>query len=766
MSVSILKSLCFSTIDQLSGQKGLEELPHFTEELEHFRCRLQDDEFRIAVVGEFSSGKSTFINAILGKDLLQHASTETTATLTRLVNVDPTDPQCGIGTVHLRNGNTLSLPTLNNLKEYTTTASEEFHVVDEIESVELYLPILKSKRRIVIVDTPGLNGTADGHREQTIRLIQQAHACIYLIPRRGLAESDVEFLTYLSQIQKNFIFVQNFIDDLRTSEGDTLEEKLEEQSQILDRQIFSHVPDACYCICGVSALLALAGQDEDIRTLYADSSEILTPPIRKVLYQKSRFDAFYDLLTQTFPDNRLEEIQYGDTAAALADWLRSLLEQISRLEAQAKELYQASSDRHTLEKLARLKEKTLKSQEQHKQQLKNFILSKGGGLRTHEKDLLHREFLQVVQNTGNEISCFSSLSHLEKWAEKLPDILAQEISHILIRQSKRYEQQVQALYQLLLTRIEAYSGIQCEELDLNILELSKSQSSPDDFQQEQSEIEDLRMKAARKRGEIDRIERELASLRASLNQSQNDIQSLEGSLKRNQADIDARTTELGARPAPTTRNEAYTAYEYRGGLGILDRLFGPKAVTRYRQVRDDSEGAAWDRNKAALLNPLIEADLKLKKQLEAAKRSELRLRNAKDDQETAYQRARQRVEELEKKVRMEEETLRHKKEYAAQEYLASYKKHLIEQVEHYLFDETTGVEVQIRQNLNNNIVHMEQEFTDWAVDRFQRAIDRKLTWIEQARQQKYPDLLQQVQRLTATKNTLSDLKEKMEAQLV
>ena len=764
MSVSTVKKLCLSTIEQLSEQKQLEELPHFTEELEYFRRRLEDDEFRIAVVGEFSSGKSTFINALLGKDLLQHASTETTAALTRLVNVNPADPLCNSGTVLLRNGDSLSLPTLSNLKEYTTTASEHFHVVDDIESVNLYLPILKSTHRIVIIDTPGLNGTADGHREQTIRLVQQAHACIYLIQRRGLAESDVEFLTFLSQIQKNFIFVQNFIDDLQTSEGDTLEKKLDEQAQILDGQIFSHTPHAHYCICGVSALLALAGRDENIQTLYADSTETLTPKMRESLYQKSRFDVFYDLLHQTFPDDRLEEIQYGDTAAALINWLESLLKQISRREEQAKELYEVSSDRRTLDKLDRLKEKTLESQERHKKQLESFILSKGANMRTHEKELLHKELLQVAQNTSNPIRRIPNLADLEVWEEKLPNILAQEIDHVLIRQSKRYAQQIQALYQLLLTRIEEYSGIQCEELNLNDLELKKLQGAPDNFLQEQNEIEQLRMKAAGKRSEIDRIERELASLKVSLKQSQNDVQGLERSLEQNQADMDARTIALGERPAPTTRSESYTTYEYRGGFGILDSIFGPKEVTRYREVRDDSEGTAWDQKRAALLNPLIQASLQLKKQLEAAKRSELRLRNAKEDQEEAYQKARQRVEVLEEKVRMEEKTLQHKKEYAAQEYLSSYKKHLIGQVEHYLFGEA-GVETQILQNLNSNIAYTEREFTDWAFDRFQRAIDRKLVWIEQARQKKYPELLQQVHHLTDIKNILSNLREQMEAQL-
>lgn len=58
---------------------------------ERLRQRLEDKSFRIAVVGEFSSGKSMFINALVQQDLLSHATQETTAVLTRLVNVQKDD---------------------------------------------------------------------------------------------------------------------------------------------------------------------------------------------------------------------------------------------------------------------------------------------------------------------------------------------------------------------------------------------------------------------------------------------------------------------------------------------------------------------------------------------------------------------------------------------------------------------------------------------------------------------------------------------------
>lgn len=767
MSVRATKKVCLSAVEELSKQNELSEIPHFTEEIEHFRHRLQDDEFRIAVVGEFSSGKSTFINALLGKDLLQHATTETTATLTRLVNVAASDPRCGKGTVRLRSGESICLNEMNNLREYTTTASERFNVVDDIKSVELYLPVMESSHNIVIIDTPGLNGTADGHREQTVRFIQQAHACIYLLQRRGLAESDVEFLTYLSQIQKNFIFVQNFIDDLHTSEGDSLEEKLAAQTQILDEKVFVNAPHARYSICGVSALLALAGRDDSMTTLYADSDEILTPERRKDLYARSHLDDFYKLMARTFPDDRLEAIQYGDTAAALVDWMRMLSEQIVRRETQAQELYQASSDHHSIEKLERLREKTIESRERHKKQLENFILDKGRSLRASEKDIIHEELQQIAQDIRAEISKFEALLQLEEWSKNLPDILSQKINQLLIRHDTRYDQQVQAFYQLLLTRIEEYSSIRSEELDLKPLQSGKVSQTHDGFKQELKEIEKIREQTAKKKGEIERIERELASIEAAVGEQQSEIQDLERSISNCQSQISRRKARLGSRPQAVEREESYTVEEPRGGiLGFLWGLVvGPKKVKKYRTVTDDSEGQEWDKQMASQVNPLTREKSRLQKQLEAAKRSELRLRDESQDREDAYRRAKRRVEELEAKARAEEETLRYKQEYAAKEYLAECKRNLSAQVENYLLGEHS-VEVQIMQNVSDKIELTEKDFIIWAFDRFQKAIDKKLEWIRQVKLQKYPELLKQVHSLTATKEIIAKLMKNVEAQII
>ena len=112
-------------------------------ELNYINERLNDKLFRISVVGEFSSGKSTFINALIGKDILSHAVAETTAAITYIYNVSENDPKAGKAEIELRDGKVINLDSFDDIKDYTTAQSEK-NVVELVKAVKIYVHFILS----------------------------------------------------------------------------------------------------------------------------------------------------------------------------------------------------------------------------------------------------------------------------------------------------------------------------------------------------------------------------------------------------------------------------------------------------------------------------------------------------------------------------------------------------------------------------------------------------------------------------------------------
>ena len=74
------------------------------------------------------------------------------------------------------------------------------------------------------MDSPGLNGIAEGHREITEQQILKSHASIFLFScDHPGSKTDFEFLNELQKKVKTIIFVLNKIDSIKVHEGETVE---------------------------------------------------------------------------------------------------------------------------------------------------------------------------------------------------------------------------------------------------------------------------------------------------------------------------------------------------------------------------------------------------------------------------------------------------------------------------------------------------------------------------------------------------------------
>lgn len=167
--------------------------------------------FRVAVVATTSTGKSTFVNALLGLELMPMADEAKTALPVR---VRP----CGLSSaptlrVRYRDGTPDedspidigdTAPVLNRIESLMESGQ-----AGNVDRVDLEVPIDAFKDfveqdlpQVELIDTPGpsTQGMRD-HREHALRAIDEAHAVIYLLDyKKPFQDSDAEILGQVRSI--------------------------------------------------------------------------------------------------------------------------------------------------------------------------------------------------------------------------------------------------------------------------------------------------------------------------------------------------------------------------------------------------------------------------------------------------------------------------------------------------------------------------------------------------------------------------------------
>ena len=259
--------------------------------IEDFIDMLEKEEFSIVIVGEFSVGKSTFLNALMGEKILPSYSDETTATVTFLRHKNKADNQQK-GCVFYADGSSEDIDSIETdvISKYVSTRSD-IPVAATVNHLDLYLDSPFLDGNITLVDTPGLNGTADGHREITEAQIMKSNVCLFMFSAdRTGGKSEFEFLSQIKTKANKIIFVLNKIDQIKTGENESCEKVAENMLKNYGR-IFPDATDMpeFWCISAYQALVARSSENLSYRGRTSLSAED-----KRKLLSMSRMEEFED----------------------------------------------------------------------------------------------------------------------------------------------------------------------------------------------------------------------------------------------------------------------------------------------------------------------------------------------------------------------------------------------------------------------------------------------------------------------------------------
>ena len=237
-----------NTLTEVLTTAARSNLPEEASETLRDTLKTLEDRFLVVVVGEFNSGKSTFINALLNTEILETGVTPTTSL------------------IHL----------LRYGEEATTTPIEDWGLL-----VNLPAPLLES---ISLVDTPGTNSVFADHAILTNWFFPRADLVLFVTSAdRPYTESESNFLQTIREWGKKIIIIHNKADLIESKED--LKNVVDFIRDNAQRELKSEIP-----IITVSARTAMKARHENDPELWKKSGyDELEKYIQDKLNEKSRF---------------------------------------------------------------------------------------------------------------------------------------------------------------------------------------------------------------------------------------------------------------------------------------------------------------------------------------------------------------------------------------------------------------------------------------------------------------------------------------------
>ncbi|MBE6783024.1 MAG: hypothetical protein E7536_03335 [Ruminococcaceae bacterium] len=278
--------------------------------LEKTKRKQQDDIVNMSIIGEFSSGKSSFINALLRSELLSSCSLQGTTVANTVIEYAPyyavelTDKNRKVKRICFANENQM----VEKIESFTTDSD----FAQTVRSVKICFPAKAIRGKIRIIDTPGTNATELWHEDVTknaIRSLSDA-SVILMDATRPFPETICKFVSdNLTKVLPQCVFVLTKFDIIEESER----EKTLEYSRLKVKEVFG-IEDALILPYSSISVLEKHSDDDGMYKMSAQSEQKLFDFMMKqrATAQIKKIMTFIDLLYESTANHvKKVSVEYG-----------------------------------------------------------------------------------------------------------------------------------------------------------------------------------------------------------------------------------------------------------------------------------------------------------------------------------------------------------------------------------------------------------------------------------------------------------------------
>jgi len=169
--------------------------------------KLAEDRFTLAVVGQFKRGKSSLINALVGREVLPTGVLPLTSAITKL-RYGARDRLI----VHYVGSHLTQEAPLAALSELVTQEGNPANR-KRVEAVYVELPVRFLRRGLEFVDTPGIGSAIEANTVTTCNFVPRCDAVLFVTSvETPLTAVETEFLRTVRQHVRKIFFVLNKVD--------------------------------------------------------------------------------------------------------------------------------------------------------------------------------------------------------------------------------------------------------------------------------------------------------------------------------------------------------------------------------------------------------------------------------------------------------------------------------------------------------------------------------------------------------------------------